>query len=78
MIDLDWNCCSDKISDYRNDNNGPNKYIIESKSFKHKTSIISNVSERITSKVGNEIPNRDFDPTKTGTKQIEMAVPFKH
>ena len=52
--------------------------MIESKSFKHKTSIISNVSERITSKAGNEIPNRDFDPTKTGTKQIEMAVPFKH
>ena len=34
-----WNYYRDEITDEANDNNGPNKNVINSKSFKYKTSI---------------------------------------
>ena len=46
-----WNCYRDELTDATNDNNGPNKNVINSKSFKYKKSITGstyNVPRRIT------------------------------
>ena len=76
-----WNYYRDELTDETNDNNGPNKNVINSKSFKYKTSITGstyNVPRRITDADGNLVNNPNYDRNKKGTKKVEIAVPLKH
>ena len=64
-------------------NNNSNKNVINSESFKYKTSIsitgsTYNVDARITNAEGNEINNPNYDANKSGKKEVEIAVPVKH
>ena len=71
----------DELTDVSNDNNRPNKYVINSKSFKYKTSITRstyNVPRRITDEDGNPADNPSYVPDKRGTKEFKIAVPLKH
>ena len=75
------NCYRDELTDETNDDNGPNKNGINSKSFKYKTNITGstyNVLRGITAEDSNpaDIPN--YDQRKRGTKEVEIAVPLKH
>ena len=70
----------DELTDETNDN-GPHKNVINSKSFKYKTSITGstyNVPRRITGADGNPVNNPNYDQNKRGTKEVEIAVPLKH
>ena len=76
-----WNYYRDELTDDTNDNNNPNKNIINSNSFKYKTSITGstyNVLRRITGADGNPANNPNYDQDKRGTKEVEIAVPLKH
>ena len=76
-----WNYYRDELIDETNDNNGPNKNVINSKSFKYKTSFTGstyNVARRITGVDGNPANNPNYDQTKRGTKEVEIAVPLEH
>ena len=76
-----WNYYRDELTDETNDNNGPNKNVINSKSFKYKTSISGstyNVPRRITGADGNPVNNPNYDRKERGTKEIEIAVSLKH
>ena len=71
----------DELTDETNDNNNPNKNVINSKSFKYKPSITGstyNVPRRITGADGNPVNNPNFDRNKRGTREVEIAVPLKH
>ena len=71
----------DKLTDETNDNNGPNKNGINSKSFKYKTSITGstyNIPRRITGTDGNRANNPNYDQNKRGIKEVEIALPLKH
>ena len=64
-----WNYCKDELTDETNDNNGPN--VINSESFKYKTSITGstyNIPRRITDGDANVADNRDYDQRKRRTK----------
>ena len=64
-----------------NNNNNANKNLINSESFKYKTSITGstcNVTENITNARGNEIDNPDYNENKSGKKEVEVAVPLKY
>ena len=70
-----------ELTDEANDNNGPNKNVINSESFKYKTSITGstyNVSRRITDENGNPADHSDYVANKRGTKEVEIAVSLKH
>ena len=76
-----WNYYRDELTDETNDNNGPNKNVINSKSFKYKASITGstyNVPRRITDDDGNPANNPNYDQNKRGTKEVEIAVRLKH
>ena len=76
-----WNHYRDELTGDTNDNNGPNKNVINSRSFKDKTSITGstyNVPRRITDDDGNPANNPNYDQNKRGTREIEIAVPLKH
>ena len=76
-----WNYYRDEKTGAINDNDGPNKNEINSKSFKDKTSIRGNtynVPRRITDEVGNPADNPDYVANKEGTKEDKIAVPLKH
>ena len=76
-----WNYYRDELTDETNDNNGPNKNVINSKSFKYKTSITGstyNVPRKITDDDGNLVNNPNCDRNKRGTNEVEIAVPLKH
>ena len=63
------------------DTNNPNKNVINSKSFKYKTSITGstyNVDARITNDAGNQVNNTAYDAHKSGKKEVEIAVPLKY
>ena len=68
-----WNYYRDELTDETNDNNGPNKNVINSKSFKYKTSITGSTDDD-----GNPANNLNYDQNKRGTKEVEIAVPLKH
>ena len=56
-----------------NDNNNLNKNVINSKSFKYKTSITGstyNVDARITNDAGNQVNNPAYDANKSGKKEV--------
>ena len=76
-----WNYYRDELTDETNDNNGPNKNVINWKSFRYKTSIPGstyNVPRRITDDGGNPANNLNYDQNKRGTREVEIAVPLKH
>ena len=75
-----WNCYRDELTDETNDNNGPNKNVINSRSFKYKTSITGStyVPRRITDDDGSPGDNPNYGQNKRGTKEVEIAVPLKH
>ena len=76
-----WNYYRDDLTDETNNNNGPNKNVINSKSFKYKTSITGstyNVSLTIIGEDDNPVPNPDYDANKEGKKEVEIAVALKH
>ena len=76
-----WNYYEDELTDGANDNNGPNKNVINSTSFKYKMSITGssyNVPRRITDDDDNLVNNPNYDRNKRGTKEVEIAVPLKH
>ena len=61
----------DELTDERNDDNGSNKNVINSKSLKYKTDITgSTYNVAVTAE--------DYDTNKEGTKKVEIAVPLKH
>ena len=57
--------------DFDDDNLNPNETVVESKSFKYKTSITGNTYELAPDAPG-------YDPAKEGTKETEIAVPLKY
>ena len=64
-----WNYYRDELSYDTNDNNNPNKNVINSESFKYKTSITGstyNVDTRITNDAGNQVNNPDYNTKKSG------------
>ena len=68
-----WNYYRDELTDETHNNNGPNKNVSNSKSFKYKTSITGstyNVSRRITGADGNPVNNPNYDQNKRGTKEV--------
>ena len=76
-----WNYYRDELADEANNNKNPNKNVINSKSFKYKTSIIGNaynVARRITDADGNPPNNPDYVTNKSDTKEVEIAVPLKY
>ena len=59
-----WNYYRDELTDDTNDNNSPNKNVINSKSFKFKTSITGstyNVPRRIADADGDPVNNPNYD-----------------
>ena len=61
----------DELSNDTNKNNNLNKNVINSKSFKYKTSITGsnyNVNKRITNAEGNQVNNPNCDADKSGKK----------
>ena len=76
-----WNYYRDELTDETNDNNGPNKNVINSRSFKYKASIAGstyNVPRRITDADENPENNPNYDRNKRGTKEVEISVSLKH
>ena len=68
-----WNYYRDELTDETNDNNGPNKNVINSKSFKYKASITGstyNVPRRINGDDGIPADNPNYD-------QNELQEKFK-
>ena len=65
----------------QNDNNNPNKNVINSEYLKYKTSITGstyNVDARITNAEGNTANNPAYDANKSGKRGVEIAVPLKY
>ena len=76
-----WNYYRDELTHETNDNNGPNKNVINSKYFKYKASITGstyNFPKRITGAHSNPVNHPNYDRNKRGTKEVEIAVPLKH
>ena len=66
-----WNYYRDELTNDTNDNNDFNKNVVNSKSFKYKTSIIGstyNVDENNDAYVGK----------KADSKDVEIVIPLKH
>ena len=75
-----WNYYRDELTNDTNDNNGPNKNVSNSKSFKYKTNITGSthdVPRRKTDADGNPVYNPTYDRNKR-EKEVEIAVPLKH
>ena len=66
-----FNYYRDELSNDADDNNRPNIQVINSESFKYKTSITGNTYEKTARDHG-------YNRTKEGTKEIELAVPLKY
>ena len=77
-----WYYYRDELTDDTNDdNNNWNKKVINSESFKYKTSITGstyNVDARITNDADNLVNNPNYDANKSGKKEVEIAVPSKY
>ena len=65
-----WNYYRDELSDDTSTNNNPNINVINSESFKYKTSI--------TGSTYNEIDNPAYDAKKLGKKVVQIAIPLKY
>ena len=66
-----WNYYRDELSDEINDNNGLNKNIVNSESFKYKTSITESTYNLAATAA-------DYDANKEGTKEAEIVVSLKY
>ena len=66
-----WNCYRDELTDEASYDNGSNKNVINSKSFKYKTSIKRNTFNVAATA-------EDYDVKKEGTKKVSIPVPLKH
>ena len=66
-----WHYYRDELTDETNDDNGPNKNVINSKSFKYKISITGSIYN-VAATAG------DYDANEEGTKKVKIAVPLKH
>ena len=76
-----WNYNRDELSDDTNSNNNLNKNLINSESFKCKTSITGdtyNVDAKVTNAESNQINNPNYDADKSGKKKVEIVVPLKY
>ena len=76
-----WNYNRDELSDDTNSNNNLNKNVINSESFKCKTSITGdtyNVDAKVTNAESNQINNPNYDANKSGKKKVEIVVPLKY
>ena len=76
-----FNYYRDELTDDTNDNNGLNKNVVNSNSFKYKRSITENtynIPRRIAGADGNPTNNPNYDQSKRGTKETEIAVPLKY
>ena len=60
-----WNYYRDELTDETNDHNGPNKNVIESKSFKCKTSITGSTYNVAATA-------EDYNANKEGTKKLKL------
>ena len=70
-----WNYYRGELSYDTNDNNNLNKKVINSESFKYKTSITRstyNVNVRITNDVDNQVRNSAYDADKSGKKKLKL------
>ena len=73
-----WNYYRD---DDTNNNINPNKNVINSGSFKYKTSITGStydIDERITNSEGNLVNNPAYGANTSGKKEVKIAVPLKY
>ena len=66
-----WHYYRDELSDETNDGNGLNKNVINSKSFKYKTSITGSTYNVAAGTQG-------YNVNKEGTKEVEIAVSLKY
>ena len=57
--------------DHANDDDDPNDNVVESNSFKYKTSIIGNICDL-------EVGTAGYQANKEGTRETEIAVPLKY
>ena len=76
-----WSYNRDELSDDTNSNNNLNKNVINSESFKCKTSITGdtyNVDAKVTNAESNQINNPNYDADKSGKKKVEIVVPLKY
>ena len=76
-----WNYYRDELTDETNDNNGPNKNVMNSKSFKYMVSTTGstyNVPRRITDEDDNPANNPDYVANKRGIKEVEIAVSLRY
>ena len=75
-----WNYYRDELNNDTNNDNNPNKNVINSEFFKYKTSIIGstyNVDAIITNARRNQVNYPDYDENKSGKKEVEIVVPLK-
>ena len=76
-----WNYYRDDLTEDTNNINFLNKNLINSESFKYKTSITGstyNVDARITNAEGNKVNDHAYDANKSGKKEVEIVVPLKY
>ena len=66
-----WNYYSDELTGETNDDNDPNKNVINSESFNYKTSITVNTYNVAAG-------TQDYNVNKKSTKEVEIAVPLKY
>ena len=75
-----WNYYRDELTDDTNDNDIPNKNVINAESFIYKASVIwstYNVDAKVTNAEGKKINNIVYDGKKSGKKEVEIAAPLK-
>ena len=76
-----WDYYREELTEDTNDINFLNKNLINSESFKYKTSITGstyNVDARITNAEGNKVNDHAYDANKSGKKEVEIVVPLKY
>ena len=70
-----WNYYRDELSNDTNNNNNPNKNVINSESFKYKASITGstyNVDAKITNAEGNKVNNPGYMQTNLVKKKLKL------
>ena len=71
-----WNYYRDELTDGTNDNHFLNKNVLNSDSFKYKTSVARstyNVDAKTNNAEGNEINNPTYDENKSGKKKLNCC-----
>ena len=77
-----YNYYRDELNNDANLVNFANNNVVSSEAFKYKTKIIGNtyhVSSTIINPADNaRIPNKNYDPERSGKKSVELAIPLKY